>query len=88
MATDDCFTFAINGTLTRSAGARLTWGMDRQNEGLGTFQAVGMNASAGLALRGELSSWGELRVHGISSSTTGLQEIVGSGRVAAACIEG
>ena len=83
---DDCYIFAINGTLSRSAGARLTWGMDRNNEGMGTFQAVGSNASAGLALRGEMASWGELRVHGIASSSTGLREIVGSGREAGACL--
>jgi hypothetical protein len=83
---DDCYIFAINGTLTRSAGASLTWGLDGNNEAMGTFQAVGSNASAGLALRGELASWGELRVHGIASSSTGLREIVGSGRDAGACL--
>ena len=85
---DDCFIFSINGTLERSAGADLRWGMDGRNANLGTFQAVGSNASAGVALRGETTSWGELRVHGISStsSSTGLREIVGSGRPAGACV--
>jgi len=85
---DDCFIFAINGTLERSAGADLRWGMDDRNASLGTFQAVGTDASAGIALRGEVAAWGELRVHGIAStsSSTGLREIVGSGRPASACI--
>jgi hypothetical protein len=84
--TYDCFSFAIDGALIRNAGATLTWGMDRRNDGVGTFQAVGKNASAGLALRGELASWGELRVHGISSSTTGRREIVGSAHVVGGCV--
>ena len=87
-AVADCFRFDINGNLGRSAGENLTWGMDRANQQLGTFQAVGPHASsgAGRALRGELTAWGELRVHGIESDARGFREIVGSGLETASCI--
>ena len=86
---EDCFHFVINGTLTRRSGDNQSWGMDRLNAGMGTFQAVGASAgpSAGRALRGELNSLGELRVHGIEASSTGLRPIVGSGRQIPACID-
>jgi hypothetical protein len=86
---DDCLRFVIDGTLLGNGGARLAWGMDRLNEVEGSFQAVGATegASAGLALRGQLTSWGELRVHGIESNGAGVREIVGSGREAGACID-
>jgi hypothetical protein len=85
---EDCLIFAINGTVSSSSGVTMEWGMDRANERLGTFQAVGPHASAGSgrALRGELSTLGELRVHGIESDARGRREIVGSGRQTASCI--
>jgi hypothetical protein len=88
-ATDDCLRFEIDGTLIRNGSVRLAWGMDRLNEQAGTFQSVGSipGGSAGVALHGQLTSWGELRVQGIASSSTGLQEVIGSGRRVAACIE-
>lgn len=87
--TEDCLRFIINGTLAMDGGVNLLWGMDRMNEGLGTFQAVGPNAGggAGLALRGELTAWNELRVHGVRNDAVGLREIVGSGRETGNCID-
>jgi hypothetical protein len=86
---EDCFRFVTDGSLRTSSGRIMAWGMDRLNGRLGTFQAAGPNASAGAgrALRGELSAWGELRVHGIESDARGFREIVGSGRETAACID-
>jgi hypothetical protein len=86
---EDCLHFVINGTLTRNGGANQTWGMDDLNAGMGTFQAVGANASgsAGRSLRGELSALGELRVHGMESDVEGLREIAGSGRETGHCID-
>jgi hypothetical protein len=85
---DDCFAFVTVGTLVRNGGEQLVWRQQRQNERDGTFQAVGAPAggSAGLALNGELTSWGELRVTGLRNDGRGLQAIVGSGRETYNCI--
>jgi hypothetical protein len=85
---DQCLHFAVNGTLIGNGGVNLIWGMDGRNSRMGTFQAVGSVAqgTAGRAMRGELSSVGELRVHGLQSTGAGLIEIVGSGREVDNCI--
>jgi hypothetical protein len=69
----ECLYFGIDGTLSRGNGANQNWGMDRLNSKRGTFQAVGsiVQGTAGRALRGERSSLGELRVHGIESDAAG-----------------
>jgi hypothetical protein len=84
----ECLYFGIDGTLSRGNGANQNWGMDRLNSKRGTFQAVGsiVQGTAGRALRGERSSLGELRVHGIESDAAGLREIVGSGRRTDNCV--